>query len=154
MDDFFGDVEELLAGEFGGEDDAEDGVDQFGLLWHDRSFDAVASSPDNRWLVTGSVDKTARLWNLRLCELVDLAWRTVERNLTKEEWAQYMGAQPYQKNSPTCLSSSVKFGTDQPLAEGHQVPLFSPAVLSPRHRRCNRPEAELRGPDQPHLPSQ
>ena len=25
---------------------------------------AVAISPDNRWLVTGSNDKTARLWDL------------------------------------------------------------------------------------------
>ena len=26
---------------------------------------AVAISPDNRWLVTGSYDKTARLWDLK-----------------------------------------------------------------------------------------
>ena len=30
----------------------------------DDAVDAVAISPDNRWLVTGSADKTARLWDL------------------------------------------------------------------------------------------
>ena len=28
------------------------------------TVNAVAISPDNRWLVTGSDDKTARLWDL------------------------------------------------------------------------------------------
>jgi WD domain, G-beta repeat len=31
----------------------------------DEPITAVAISPDNRWLVTGSKDKTARLWDLR-----------------------------------------------------------------------------------------
>jgi hypothetical protein len=70
------------------------------LSGHEEDVTAVAVSPDNRWLVAGSEDKTARLWNLRLDELVELACRTVGRNLTKEEWAQYMGDQPYQKTCP------------------------------------------------------
>lgn len=52
---------------------------------------SVAISPDNRRVVTGSDDNTARLWDLRLDELVELACRTAGRSLTKEEWAQYMG---------------------------------------------------------------
>ena len=31
---------------------------------HMGGITAVAISPDNRWLVTGSSDKTARLWDL------------------------------------------------------------------------------------------
>ena len=31
---------------------------------HDGAVHALAISPDNRWLVTGSGDKTARLWDL------------------------------------------------------------------------------------------
>jgi len=34
------------------------------LRGHDDGVDAVAISPDNRWVVTGSWDKTARLWEL------------------------------------------------------------------------------------------
>jgi WD40 repeat protein len=34
------------------------------LRGHDGPVRAVAISADNRWLVTGSWDKTARLWDL------------------------------------------------------------------------------------------
>ena len=35
------------------------------LRGHDGPVNAVAISADNHWLVTGSADKTARLWDLR-----------------------------------------------------------------------------------------
>src|SRR5438552_12054561 len=35
------------------------------LKGHESSVTGVAFSPDNRWVVTGSVDKTARLWDLK-----------------------------------------------------------------------------------------
>ena len=35
------------------------------LRGHEGPVSAVAISPDNHWLVTGSDDKTARLWDLR-----------------------------------------------------------------------------------------
>jgi WD40 repeat protein len=70
------------------------------LRGHEDWITAVAISADNRWLVTGSRDKTARLWDLRLDELVSLSCRTAGRNLTREEWAQYVGNLPYQKTCP------------------------------------------------------
>jgi WD40 repeat protein len=57
----------------------------------------LAISPDSHWLVTDSDDGTARLWNLRLDELVDLACRTAGRNLAWEEWEQYFPGQAYQR---------------------------------------------------------
>jgi WD40 repeat protein len=35
------------------------------LALHEGEISTVAISPDNHWLVTGSWDTTARLWDLR-----------------------------------------------------------------------------------------
>jgi WD40 repeat protein len=56
------------------------------LRGHDGSVNAVAISPDSRWVVTGSSDKTARLWLLQINDLVDLARTIVGRNFFAEEW--------------------------------------------------------------------
>jgi hypothetical protein len=45
--------------------------------------------PDNRWVVTGSLDKTARLWLLQMKDLLDLARTTVGRNFFADEWQLY-----------------------------------------------------------------
>lgn len=42
----------------------------------------VRISPDNDWLVTGSVDKTARLWPLQGNKLIDSVHGVAGRNLT------------------------------------------------------------------------
>jgi tetratricopeptide (TPR) repeat protein len=67
------------------------------LRGHKSGIAAVAFSSNNRWLVTGSRDTTVRLWKLKLDELVELGCRTAGRNMTEEEWEQYMGGLPYQK---------------------------------------------------------
>ncbi len=56
---------------------------------------AVAFSPDNRWVVTGSWDSTARLWLLHIKDLLALARRTAVRNLSKDEWHTFLPGQPY-----------------------------------------------------------
>jgi WD40 repeat protein len=69
------------------------------LSRHDQTVSAVAFSPNSHWLASGSWDKTIRLWNLDLSELMALACRTANRNLTAEEWRQYFRGQTYR---PTC----------------------------------------------------
>jgi WD40 repeat protein len=54
-----------------------------------RQLQAVAISPDNHWVVTGSGDKTARLWLLQVEDLIYLARATVGRNLSTDEWLAY-----------------------------------------------------------------
>jgi hypothetical protein len=75
-------------------------VDQAGprfLRWlHDetraptcRGVTAMAISPDNRWLATGSQEGTARLWPLQVKDLINLARVTVGRSFSADEWRLY-----------------------------------------------------------------
>jgi WD40 repeat protein len=60
----------------------------------------VAFSPDNRWVVTGSGDSTARLWLLQIEDLLALTHRIAGRNLSEEAWHTYLPGQPYFKVFP------------------------------------------------------
>jgi WD40 repeat protein len=84
---------------------------------HEEGISTLAISPDNHWLVTGSRDKTARLWNLRLDELKEVACRTAGRDLTREEWQQYMGDQPYHKTCPDLPGEAPERGVSHQLTK-------------------------------------
>ena len=60
----------------------------------------VAISPDNRWVVTGSSDQTARLWLLQMKDLMNLARITVGRNFSADEWNLYFPGERYHKTFP------------------------------------------------------
>jgi WD40 repeat protein len=70
------------------------------LRGHESAVDAVAISPDSRWVVTGSSDNTARLWPLQVKDLVYLARITVGRNFFVWEWQLYFTGEQYRKTFP------------------------------------------------------
>jgi WD40 repeat protein len=59
----------------------------------------VAFSPDGTTPATASADNTARLWNAipSPSKQIEKICNAVGRNLTSEEWSQYLSRRPYER---------------------------------------------------------
>jgi len=68
---------------------------------HAARVRALACSLDGRYLATGSDDHTAGVWLWRPHDLTSEAASRLTRNLTDDEWRQYLADEPYHK---TCES--------------------------------------------------
>lgn len=76
-------------------------------LSHEDKVNTVAFSSDAKLIVTASghflsprLESTARVWNWRPEDLITEACQRLTRNLTLEEWQQYLGNEPYGKTCP------------------------------------------------------
>jgi WD40 repeat protein len=68
-------------------------------LEHPNVVNRVGFSPDGCRLATSCEDFQVRLWSWRTADLVAAACGRLPRNLTREEWREYLGNEPYR---PTC----------------------------------------------------
>ena len=67
------------------------------LSGHEKSVSSVAFSPDGKTLTSGSWDTTIRLWIAQTETLADLVCKKIRRNLTQDEWRQFVGTDiPYE----------------------------------------------------------
>ena len=95
------------------------------LRAHEGAVLAMAVSGDNHHLVSRGNDKTVRVWNLRLNELMDQARRVAGRELTVEERSTYLlpglGEQAKAERMPP--SASPKSGEQIEAAIKRRIPL-------------------------------
>jgi WD40 repeat protein len=63
-------------------------------------------SPDLAYVLTISCD-TVKVWPIKENAVIEEACRRVNRNLTLEEWRQYLGSEPYRE---TCACEECKLG--------------------------------------------
>jgi hypothetical protein len=71
------------------------------LIGHTSLVTSLVFSPDGKLLATGSKDDgTIRLWNLDVAAWRQRACRIANRNLTRQEWHQYLGDEPYHITCP------------------------------------------------------
>ena len=56
----------------------------------------IAFSPDSKYVVSGSFDSTVRVWTWQPDDSIENACSHLPRNLTRAEWKQYLGDEPYE----------------------------------------------------------
>jgi hypothetical protein len=67
---------------------------------HEGEVYYVAFSRDGKYLATASNDKTAGIWLIWPEDLIAEAGSRLTRNLTCQEWRQYLADEPYGKTCP------------------------------------------------------
>ena len=81
--------------------DAETGAVLAILTGHKEAVLQAVWNADETRILTASVDRTARQYYARMEDLLAAACRQAARNMTRQEWRQFMGDESYQR---TCAN--------------------------------------------------
>jgi WD40 repeat protein len=79
--------------------DAATGAELFALSGHTDEVNQAVWSGDDGRILTASSDGTVRQWFARMEDLLETACQRAPRNMTREEWREFMKDEPYR---PTC----------------------------------------------------
>jgi len=72
--------------------------EKYAISKHDSWIYGVLFSPDGSQIISCSADKTIRIFTAGCALLSDIAAKMIRKNLSREEWNQYIGTDiPYQK---------------------------------------------------------
>lgn len=71
------------------------------FLEHDAAVNKIVFSPDGELLLSGAMDKTIVIHDMRLEHWLQRACQIANRNLNKDEWQRYVNADPATYH-PTC----------------------------------------------------
>jgi WD40 repeat protein len=115
---------------------------QVTLMNHKRAVSAVTFSPDGKFVATASRDGVVRIWIQPAANLQEEACKRLDRNLTAEEWEQYL-SQPLSQYRKTCRNLPVHSSlltTAKDLAEAGQAEAAMPIL---RRIQALEPDTDL-----------
>jgi hypothetical protein len=72
---------------------------------------SVAFSPDGKYVLSGGVGHTARVWMWQADDLIARACAVMPRNLTRAEWKEYIGdalAYPTKQEDAICPNLPIE----------------------------------------------
>lgn len=111
--------------------DVQSGVEIARLIGHQAAVTHAEWNPSGTRILTASDDGTARIYYVSIDDLLQVACQQSVRNMTEQEWKQYMGAQAYRATCSTPQQVKELPGpTPLPPEKPTLSPTMTPAVTS------------------------